>query len=179
MKKAFPIIITKRFKLRQFQESDQQNVFNGLSHPKVIPYYGISFSTYEATIEQLDWFKNLEEKEEGLWWAISSPDESVFYGAGGFNDWNHTHKKAEIGFWLMPEFWGQGIMKEVFPEIVKFGFEGMNLRRIEGFVESGNMNCKNALKKVEFQYEGTMRDSEMKNGNFISVDVYASLNPNK
>jgi len=179
MSNKFPIIETDRFQLRQFQPDDQENVFKGLSHPDVIPFYGISFSTYDETKEQMDWFKNLEDKKEGIWWAISSKDGKTFYGAGGYNDWNHVHKKAEIGFWLMPDFWGSGIMKEVFPEIVRYGFEGMGLRRIEGFVESENSNCKNALKKVDFQYEGTMRECEMKNGKFISVDIYASLNPIK
>jgi len=52
----------------------------------------------------------------------------------------------------------------------------MDLHRIEGFVETDNVNCKNAMKKLDFIHEGTMKDCEIKNGKFISLDIYAKLN---
>ena len=36
---------------------------------------------------------------------------------------------------------------------------------------------KPALKKLGFRHEGRMIDCEIKNGNFISLDVFALLNP--
>lgn len=98
---SFPILETKRLILRQIQQNDIQNIYNGLSNPEVIKYYGISFSTLEATNEQMIWFKNLEETETGIWWAIRSKENDMFYGAGGFNGLSKEHKKAEIGFWLL------------------------------------------------------------------------------
>ncbi|WP_254884141.1 GNAT family N-acetyltransferase [Aquimarina sp. TRL1] len=102
-------------------------------------------------------------------------DTREFVGAGGFNDADSTHKKAEIGFWLLPDYWGQGIMKEVMPAIFSYGFDVMGLNRIEGFVDHENEKCKKALQKINFQYEGTMRESEVENGRFIDVDIFARL----
>lgn len=48
--------------------------------------------------------------------------------------------------------------------------------RIEGFVEADNLNCKNAMSKLDFKNEETMKDCEIKNGKLISVDVYAKTN---
>jgi ribosomal-protein-alanine N-acetyltransferase len=87
------------------------------------------------------------------------------------------HKKAEIGFWLLPEFWRQGIMTEAIPLICNFGFDTLGLHRIEGFVDSWNINCKQALAKLGFKHEGTMVDCEISKGKFISLDIYAKLNP--
>lgn len=75
----------------------------------------------------------------------------------------------------MPNFWGQGMMKEAMPLICDFGFNQLGLHRIEGFVESENKNCKNAMYRLDFQHEGTMKDCEIKNGKFISLDIYAKL----
>ena len=80
-----------------------------------------------------------------------------------------------MGFWLLREFWGKGIMIEVMPIICKYGFDILGLHRIEGLVETDNLKCKNAMKKLDFKLEGTMRDCEMKNGKFISLDIYAKL----
>jgi ribosomal-protein-alanine N-acetyltransferase len=117
----------------------------------------------------MTWFA--EDKQ--MWWAICSPDDQIFYGAGGLNDINHEEKKAEIGLWLIPDFWGMGIMKEVMPLISDYGFNQLKLNRIEGFVETDNENCKSAIYKLDFQLEKTMKDCEVKNGKLISIDVYA------
>lgn len=62
MKKEFPTIKTERLLLRQFADSDLENVFKGLSHPEVIKYYGVSFQTLEATKEQMLFFADLKKK---------------------------------------------------------------------------------------------------------------------
>lgn len=171
----FPIIKTDRLLLRQFIENDLENVFKGLSHPDIIKYYGVSYSTLEETKEQMKFFADLEKNETGIWWAICSDDNKTFYGAGGLNSLSKEHKKAEIGFWLLTDFWGQGIMTEAMPLICDYGFKQLGLHRIEGIVESDNIICKNAMKKLLFEYEGTMRDCEIKNGKYISLDIYAKL----
>ncbi len=171
----FPIIKTHRLLLRQFSGNDLENVFRGLSHPDIIKYYGVSYTTLEETKEQMKFFTSLEYNETGVWWAVCSLDNKIFYGAGGLNSLSKVHKKAEIGFWLLPDYWGQGIMTETLPLICNYGFEKLGLHRIEGFVESDNMNCKKAMEKLDFRHEGTMRDCEMKNGKFISLEIYAKL----
>ena len=171
----FPIIRIDRLLLRQFVDSDIENVYKGLSDPEIIKYYGVSYKTLEDTKAQMRFFSDLEKEGTGIWWAVCSLDNKTFYGAGGLNSLSKEHKRAEIGFWLLTEFWGQGIMTEVMPIICSYGFDKLGLHRIEGLVETDNLNCKNAMKKLDFKHEGTMIDCEIKNGNFISLDIYAKL----
>ncbi len=175
----FPIIQTDRLLLRRFVENDLENVFKGLSHPDVIKYYGVSYDTLESAKEQMKFFADLLNDGTGIWWAVCSLDNRIFYGASGLNNLLKKHKKAEIGFWLLPGFWGQGIMIEALPLICDYGFEKIGLHRIEGLVETENMNCKRAMAKLNFRHEGTLSDCEIKNGNFISLDIYAKLNGKK
>ena len=170
-----PIIKTKRLLLRKFIASDLENVYKGLSDPEIIKYYGVSYKTLEDTEAQMQFFVDLEKEGTGIWWAVCSLDNKTFYGAGGLNSLNKVHKKAEIGFWLLTEFWGQGIMTEVMPIICNYGFDNLELHRIEGIVETNNLTCKKAMKKLDFKLEGTMKDCEVKNGKFISLDIYAKF----
>src|SRR5690606_31114159 len=116
-------IKTERLLLRQIVEDDIYNIYKGLSHPEVIKYYGVEYDNLGATKEQMAWFSNLEKTETGVWWAICSLDNTVFYGAIGLNDLEREHKKAEIGFWLLPEFWQKGIMTETIPLICDYAFD--------------------------------------------------------
>lgn len=168
MNHKFPTIKTNRLLLREITDLDLENIFKGLSNPKVIAHYGIRFNSLDATKEQMIWFADKKQ----IWWAICSLDNTTFYGAGGLNDIDNKNSKAEIGLWLLPDFWSKGIMKEVLPLISAYGFEKIKLNRIEGFVETDNLNCKNAMSKLDFVKEKTLKDCEIKNGKKISVDVY-------
>lgn len=170
------IIRTERLLLRGFTDNDIENVFIGLSHPDIIKYYGVSYRTLEDTKKQMKFFKDLEQNETGIWWAVCSLNDKTFYGAGGLNNLSKEHKKAEIGFWVLTDFWRKGIMTEAIPLICKYGFDKLSIHRIEGLVETENIYCKKALDKLGFKHEGTMRDCEIKNGRFISLDIYAILN---
>ena len=174
-KKEFPVLETERFLLRQFTDADLPHVFHGLSHPDVIRHYGVSFQTLEETRVQMKWFADLENDGTGIWWAICTRKDELFCGAGGFNQLDRNHRKAEVGFWLIPEYWSQGIMQETMPVILNHAAHALNLHRIEGYVESDNHQCKRAIEKAGFVLEGTMRDCEFKQDRFISVDIYAMV----
>ncbi len=171
----FPEITTSRFLLRRIVATDIENIFKGLSHPDVIRYYGISYTSLADTQAQMDWYAQLESTGTGIWWAIVSPDNSLFYGAVGLSSLHAQHKKAELGLWLLPDFWGQGIMPEVVPFVHSYAFEQLGLHRIEAMVEAENNNCKAVMRKLGFTYEGCMRDCEIKDGKFISLEMYALL----
>lgn len=175
-KMDFPDLKTRRLKLRQITENDLENIFRGLSHPQVIKYYGVNYSSLEATWEQLEWYAELERTRTGLWWAITLAENLDFCGAIGFNNLNREHRKAELGFWLLPESWGKGIIQEAMEPVLGHGFNDLNLHRIEAFVETENLSSQKALKKKGFQQEGILRDSEIKNGRYINVAIYAKLN---
>lgn len=163
--------------MRRFGESDLENVYRGLSHPDIIKYYGVHYNSLEETKKQMAWFAELEKNETGRWWAICSKDDTIFYGAVGLNNVQRLHNKAEIGFWLFPDHWGKGLIMEVMPFVIGFGFNDLRLHRIEGFVESENTNSGKLMAKLDFRFEGSMKDCEFKNGRYISLDIYARLNP--
>lgn len=167
---------TSRLLLRPFTIQDKELVFSGLSHPDVIRYYGVSFHSLEATQEQMNWYASIEENETGMWRAICSIDNSQFYGACGLNNINKQHRKAEIGYWLLPPFQGKGIITEALPLIINHGFSNLHLHRIEAFVETENHSSIKVMRKLNFNLEGTMKDCEIKNNRFISLDVYAKMN---
>ncbi len=166
---------TQRLLLRPFGPTDLEHVFAGLSHPEVIRHYGVSFSTLEATQQQLDWYTTIEGEGTGMWRAICLKDEGTFLGAIGLNSIVREHRRGEIGFWLMPEHQGQGYISEAVPVILEHGFATMDLHRIAAEVETGNDASAKVLRKFGFKHEGMLRDCEWKEGRFISLDLFALL----
>jgi ribosomal-protein-alanine N-acetyltransferase len=170
-----PTLSTSTLRLRRITDRDLENIFLGLSHPEVVRYYGVRYDTLEATQAQMKYYAELEENGTGYWWAICNPADTVFYGAAGIYQINPVHLKAEIGFWLLPDYWGKGIMKEVMTILCQFSFDTLSLHRLEALVETDNVNCVKALEKFGFHLEGTMVDCEWKDDRWISLHIYALM----
>jgi [ribosomal protein S5]-alanine N-acetyltransferase len=173
---VFPELLTGRLMLRKIVAADMPTVFEGLSHPDVIRFYGVSFKTLQETAAQMEFYESLLRDKTGIWWAICFKSEPAkMIGACGFNDWRREHRKTEIGYWLLPSSWGKGIITEALPAITAYAFSHMDLHRIEAVVEQGNNSSAKLLKKLNFTYEGTLADAEIKNGSFISLQYWALL----
>lgn len=85
------------------------------------------------------------------------------------------HNKAEIGFWLLPQYWHKGYSLEALQAVMEFWTNEKGLHRMEAFVEPENEASCRLLEKAGFAREGLMRDCEIKNGRYISLVVYGRI----
>ena len=175
MSVKFPEFSLNRVKLRKVRPGDIDAVYAGLSDPRVVAHYGVSYASLEATEEQMKWFEHIVTQETGIWWAIALHENDSMIGACGLNDWCIQHRRAHIGYWLMPDYWRQGFLTEALPSILQYGLQDMGLHRIHADVEPDNTASCGLLKKFGFQLEGTLRDVEFKAGKFISLHQYGLL----
>ncbi|WP_342648773.1 GNAT family protein [Pseudomonas sp. REB1044] len=172
---VFPEFLLERISLRKILPSHISDVYKALSNPQVIAHYGVSYSSLAETEEQMRWFERIVNERSGIWWGISLVNNESLIGACGFNNVCHDHRKAEIGYWLMPEYWGRGLLSEALPSMIDYGFSTMGLHRIHADVEPENEPSCALLKKFGFMLEGTLRDVEFKGGRFLSLHQYSLL----
>jgi ribosomal-protein-alanine N-acetyltransferase len=171
----FPQLTTDRFLLQQISPQDQPFIFEGLSHPDVIPFYGISYNSLEATKAQIEWYDKMLAEGTGVSWKIVDKVTLEKIGVISVYYYKPEHKKAEVGFWLLPQYWGKGIAFEVLRAAINYWKKEKGLHRLEGFVEEGNRASSKLFEKCGFQYEGRMQDCEIKNGNYISLLIYGLI----
>ena len=176
---AFPILQTNRLILRQHRDSDLQFLFEGLSNPVVTKYYDVSFSTLEETREQLEWADNLIAEKSGWMWVITKSQSDQPMGTAVIYDLDHVHRKAEIGFWTLPQFWGTGVTREAVEAIQDYCFDILKLNRIEAYVSPENKKSRAFLTKLKYTFEGLLRDYELKNESFVSFDLFSLLSSDR
>lgn len=173
----FPVLESGPLLLRQIKPRDQIAVFQGLSEPKVIRYYGVEYHSLVDTKAQMEWYEENLHQGSGIWWAITRKEVGDLIGTCGLYNLQPQHRKAELGYWLMPHYWGQGFMQASLQAVLAYGQQQLNLHRIEAFVETKNVASGKLLRKLGFEQEGVLRDAEIKQGRFISLEVYALLQP--
>lgn len=171
----FPTLTTERLVLQQIVPVDQAFIFEGLSHPEVIRYYGVSFHSFTDTQVQMEWYQKNWLEGTGIAWKIIDKTTLENVGVITVYLYKPEHSKAEVGFWLLPAYWNKGFALEALQSVIRYWQLEKQLHRLEAFVETGNMASTKLLEKAGFAYEGTMRDCELKNGKYISLLVYALI----
>ena len=172
----FPEIRTDRLLLRRITAADLQRVYEGLSDPIVTEFYGVSYASLDDTRRQLSWYDSIYRDGTGLWWAIGTPsDRHVLFGAIGLNDLVALHRRAELGYWLLPRHWGSGLVTEALEAVLAYAFDTLQLMRIGAEVELDNVRSFNVLKRAGFHFEGVKRAAEIKNGAPLDLAVLSKL----
>ena len=171
----FPKIQTPRLELRQPRKEDLPRVFQGLSHPDVIRHYGVSYHTQEEAKVQMEFYDHLWRSETGIFWAITLLGQKELIGALGYNNYMPEVQKAEFNIWLLPNYQKQGLAAEAMSKVLQYGFSALDLHRVEALVETPNQAVKTLLAKFNFKHEGTLRETEFKNEQYIDLEMHALL----
>jgi ribosomal-protein-alanine N-acetyltransferase len=89
-------------------------------------------------------------KNESIFWVVTPKDESKLLGTICLWKISKEEAKAEIGYELLPENHGKGIMQEVIPRVLQFGFEEIKLEMIEAELSPRNLKSVRLLEKNNF-----------------------------
>ncbi len=82
-------------------------------------------------------------------------------------------KNAEIGYWLAEEHWGKGIVPDAIKQIVKYGFENLDIVRIFARIYGTNIPSQKVVEKCHFKLEGKYEKTIFKNNEFLDELIYA------
>jgi len=174
--RPFVELATERLRLRRIVPADVGVIFRGLSDPRVIAHYGVSYESLEATQRQMDWFEEIHAAGTGVWWGICEVGaDDALIGACGLNDINAQHGRGELGYWLLPGHWGKGIAAECVGAVLEHAFGAMMLHRVGADVDVDNYASRRLLERLGFRLEGMRRGFERKGGVYIDLMNYARL----
>lgn len=86
-------------------------------------------------------------------------------GQIGYHTHNLRHAKAEVGYALFDQkYSGKGLMQEAFRFVLEFGFNTMNLFRVEAMTSPTNEASKKILTNSGFREEGYMVGNYLREG---------------
>jgi ribosomal-protein-alanine N-acetyltransferase len=173
-----PRLQTNRLEFRQMGTDDADLLFRFNSDPEALAYVPRAPFTEISQAEQklaesLDGYQN----RTSIWWVFRLTETGERIGYGGLFGINHEHNSAEIGYGLLPPYWGQGYAGESVERIVSFGFGSLELHRIYGLVVPGNTASEKILENLDFAREGVLRDNQFARGRYFDMAVYARINP--
>ena len=148
----FPILRTERLTLRQLEINDEQEIFTLRSDSEINKYLDRPVSN---TIDDARNFINKVNeninKNDSLYWAITLSDKKIFVGTICLFSFSDENDKCEIGYELLTNFQGQGIMKEAVEKVIDYAFNTIKIQEIEAFFHRDNLSSMRLLDKFSFK----------------------------
>ena len=175
MFETFPSLQTNRLDLIEIKQEHLGNIFKLFSDKKVTQFYNVLTLTNEEEAQKIiDWFQNRFAEKVGIRWGISLKGHANIIGTIGFNNFTKQHR-ANIGFDLQVEFWNNGYLTEAIKRVTEFGFNKLDINRIEAEVMHGNIASEKVLAKNGFKNEGVLRQWMYWNTKYYDMTMFSLL----
>ncbi len=174
---AFPALSTERLVLREITPDDAAFWLRNFSDPEVVRFTAFEppadLEAAKAEIEQ--YCARVYREQRGIRWGIALKDYTELIGTLGYHNWvREGDRRAQMGYDLLPEHRGRGIMREAMEIVLAYGFKTMTLNRAEALVDSRNVASVRLLEHLGFHRDAYFRQNTRFRGGY-SDDVVFSL----
>ena len=171
-----PLIHTTRLTLRALFQSDTAFILPLIQEKEVAATtLRIPHPCTDANVKA--WFDQQQQDfthGKSVRWAIVQPVEDHLIGIIKLV-FHAEFESAELGYWIGKPYWGRGYATEAARVVLQFGFDTLQLNRIEAFAMIQNGASFRIFDKLGMQPEGYHRQLIKKWGVFRDVKSYSIL----
>ncbi|MFV8270260.1 GNAT family N-acetyltransferase [Flavobacterium sp. GT2N3] len=148
----FPILTTERLTRRQLVTKDEQEIFILRSDSQINKYLDRQIAD---TIDDARTFINKVNANintnDSLYWAITFSDKNIVVGTVCLFSFSDENNNCEIGYELLRNFQGHGIMKEAVEKVIDYAFNTIKVQKIEAIFHRDNQSSIKLLEKFSFR----------------------------
>jgi RimJ/RimL family protein N-acetyltransferase len=170
------VLNTPRLRLRPLVASDAGALFDLCADREVMRYWSTPPWTTLAQAEALI-AADLAELPTGrhLRLALLPCDGERLIGTCSLFSFNLACRRAEIGYALARNAWGQGLMHEALVALVDHAFGALQLHRLEADIDPRNTASAASLARLGFAKEGHLRERWIVDGVVSDSALYGLL----
>jgi len=113
--------------------------------------------------------------EQGLEYAFVIIEDERIVGRIGLYQIDLINQIGEIGYWVGEEYQGKGITTKACQALIDFGFDKVNLHRIQIRCATQNLKSNAIPIKLKFTHEGILRHAEKLPTGYVDLNIYSVL----
>lgn len=175
----FKNLETERLLLRRVAPTDVAEIMEMRGNPEAMKFIPRPLVTNPE--EALAHYKMIDERiqnNEGINWAITLKGDPKLIGIMGHYRIQPDHYRSEVGYMILPQYNGRGIVVEALKAVMAYGFDEMGLHSVEAVLDAENHASERVLQKSGFIKEAHFIENECYNGKFRDTLVYSMLKKN-
>ncbi|HEY1561256.1 MAG TPA: GNAT family protein [Caulobacteraceae bacterium] len=170
-------ISTEAFELKPLCHDDADDLLAEFGDPGVVEWMDIEpLETLGQVTSIIDWAAGQRALGAGVRWTIRRRADGAFAGTCGFNRIAlERGRRGEIAYDLTRAWQGRGVMGQVLPAVIAFGWARLRLHRLEALVTPGNARSCALLERHGFTREGVLAGYGFWKGCFWDQIVYGKV----
>ncbi len=169
-----PQLSTRHLLLRSLEEGDAHAVFRLRSDPSVMRFIPKPLNTrVEQSLRMIQDFRQAAAQGDSIMWGILVKGSPNVVGYIGFWRLVKEEDRAEIGYALHPDLWGQGLMTEALQATLEFGFRDLGLRVVEAQVTPDNTASVHVLNSNGFRLRQSSNAGAGEDGSALVFERFA------
>ena len=174
-KQGLPTLRGRQVVLRELRASDAASLFTLLTTEEVARFISPPPSTVEGFERFIAW--TLRQRTAGTYacFAVTVAGYDTAIGIFQVRETEPGFQTAEWGFAMGSAFWGTGVFEDGAQLVLDFAFETLNVHRLEARAAVKNGRGNGALLKLGATQECVLRQSFLKNGEYLDQVLYAML----
>ena len=172
---ALPVLETDRLRLRPLRAGDVDALFAMYSDPEVARYWSFPAWTRREQASEYLAARMALETPAVYAWALAERECDRLIGTTTLFSLSGPHKRAEIGYSLLPARQGQGLATEALRTVLEHAFGPLGLERIEADVDPRNEASCRLAERLGFQREGLLRNRWRVGGEFADSVIFGLL----
>jgi RimJ/RimL family protein N-acetyltransferase len=169
---------TERLLLRAFREDDFDALYAIQSRDDVgryLPWGPRDAAAVRAALDYRLATTSLDRDGARVGLAVELQETSELIGECVLALVSTAHRQGEIGFGLHPDHQGHGYAAEAGRELLRVGFEELDLHRIFGRLDDRNVASTRLMERLGLRREAHLIENEFNKGAWESELVYAIL----
>ena len=107
--------------------------------------------------------------------AILLKSNQDFVGSCWLDILDVGNSRASLGYFFDQAVWGQGLATEAVQTLLKFGFETLQLHRIEASCDADHGATRRVLEKAGLKHEARLRQNRQRASGWADSCLYAAL----
>ena len=170
------VLENSRVKLIPFESERNKELEEIIFEDSIWKYMGQYVRSHEDFKNYID--STLKQKQAGICYPFLIIDKQTDKVAGStrYGYIIPASQKCEIGWtWYGTKFQGTGLNKACKYELLKFGFEHLEFRRIQFSADLENVRSQKAIEKLGATKEGVFRNNYIDSEGLSKTDVYFSI----
>ncbi|HEX8131037.1 MAG TPA: GNAT family N-acetyltransferase [Pyrinomonadaceae bacterium] len=172
---TLPTIAASRVSLRWLTDEDVPALFSIFSDAEVMRYWSSPPLNMEGAHKLLAHIHDHFRQRTLFQWGIARHTDNHIIGTCTLFHIDTANRRAELGYALGREHWGNGYMQEALRALLNFAFDTLNLHRIEADVDPRNISSTKTLERLGFQREGYLRERWLVGGEIQDALFYGLL----
>jgi [ribosomal protein S5]-alanine N-acetyltransferase len=172
---------SERLLFREFKPEDYPYFSSVFSDEQVMKYAYMNQITDKGKMKsyfnQVIANNGMAEKRNAYEFAVFLSAEGSFIGFADIMLRYHDTKikHGELGYFLLPEFWGNGFATEIAETLDEVCFRELKLHKVIACCNANNLQSENVMKKTGMVKEGEFRKERFKNGRWDNELRYSLL----